>query len=228
MIDFHSHVLPGIDDGSSSVDESLELLARSAEQGIEIVCATSHFYPDREDPESFLRHRERAWNLLSEKIKEDSPKVVLGAEVYYFVGISRNDMIEDLRIGDTGILLLEMPFREWSDAMVREIAALNDRRGVRVMLAHIERYLKDQNRDVWEFLLDNGVIMQSNADFFLDWRTKHKSHRMLKEGRVHVISSDAHNLKDRRPRIGEALEALSERDAELLRENAYAVYGLGR
>ena len=223
MIDFHSHILPGIDDGSASVDESLRLLGISAEQGIELVCATPHFYPTNEDPESFLRHRARAWDKLSEKLDESSPKVLLGAEVYYFGGISRNDMITDLRIGDTGILLLEMPFNKWTDAMVREIVELNARRGVRVMLAHIERYIKYQERGVFEYLLDNRVIMQSNADFFIDWKTKHKALRMLKQGRIDVIGSDAHNLTERRPKIGEALAALPAEAAEVLKENAYAV-----
>ena len=206
------------------MDESLKLLGISAEQGMKIVCATPHFYPTHEDPESFLHRREKAWETLSQSLDENSPKIVLGAEVYYFGGIARNEMISDLRIGDTGILLLEMPFNKWTDAMVREIVELNDRKGVRVMLAHIERYIKNQERGVFEYLLDNRVIMQSNADFFVDWMTKHKALRMLKQGRIHVVSSDAHNLDERRPKIGEALAALPADAAQFLRENAYAVF----
>ena len=223
MIDFHSHILPDIDDGSSSVDESLRLLGMSAEQGIELICATPHFYPDHEDPESFLRHRAHAWEKLSEKLDENSPKVLLGAEVYYFSGISRNDMISDLRIEDTDLFLLEMPFNKWSDAMVREIVELNDRHGVRVMLAHVERYLKYQERGVLDYLLENNIIIQSNAEYFLDWKTKHKALRMLRYGQIHVVSSDAHNMTDRRPRIGEVLSGIPTEDAEALRKNAEAV-----
>ena len=54
MIDFHSHILPGMDDGSSSPEESLAMLEVSAEQGVDEIFATSHFYPDEEDPASFL------------------------------------------------------------------------------------------------------------------------------------------------------------------------------
>lgn len=224
MIDFHSHMLPGIDDGSSGVDESLTLLDHSAKQGIGIVCMTPHFYPSQEDPERFLRHRQKAWERLAPNLAEDGPKIRLGAEVYFFSGISRNETVRELELQGTDILLLEMPFEKWSDAVVREVVDLNDRRDVRVMLAHIERYLKYQSRDVWEFFLDNGIIMQSNADFFLDWKTKHKALRMLREGRIHVISSDAHNLGERRPRIGEALSAMPEEDARALRENAAVIF----
>jgi protein-tyrosine phosphatase len=223
MIDFHSHVLPGIDDGSASVDESLRMLTRTAEQGIGLICATPHFYPSSDDPESFLRHREHAWNKLVPLLEEGHPKVVLGAEVYYFSGISRNEQIADLRIGKTRLLLVEMPFEKWSDAMVREIAALNDRHGIQVVLAHIERYMRDQSRDVWDFLLDSNVVMQSNAEFFLDWRTKRKAARMVREGRVHIIGSDAHNMDKRAPKVGDAMKALSEEEANALRENSYEI-----
>ena len=220
MIDFHSHVLPGIDDGSASVEVSLQMLARSAEQGIELVCLTPHFYPSREDPKSFLHARAHAWEKLKPNLPENAPKTLLGAEVYFFSGISRNEEIAGLELEGTDILLLEMPFEKWSDAIVREVVELNDRPEVRVMLAHIERYIKYQSRDVWEYFLDNRIIMQSNAEFFLDWKTKHKALRMLRQGRIHVISSDAHNLTDRRPRIGEALEAIPDEDAYVLRESA--------
>ena len=54
IIDFHSHILPGIDDGSADPEESLELLRRSARQGIRKMVATPHFYPRYDSPEKFL------------------------------------------------------------------------------------------------------------------------------------------------------------------------------
>ena len=64
MVDFHTHVLPRIDDGSGSTEESLSLLESLRSQGVDIVCATSHFYPAEQDPESFLRRRGKAWDRL--------------------------------------------------------------------------------------------------------------------------------------------------------------------
>ena len=64
MIDFHSHILPGMDDGSSSPEESIAMLEMSAGQGIDHIFATSHFYPDEEDPASFLRRRKSLLSIL--------------------------------------------------------------------------------------------------------------------------------------------------------------------
>ena len=65
IIDFHSHVLPGIDDGSKSVEQSIAMLKREAEQGITHVVATPHFYPQEDRPEKFLRRREKAFEKVT-------------------------------------------------------------------------------------------------------------------------------------------------------------------
>ena len=54
MIDFHTHILPEMDDGSESVEESIQMLELSAGQGVKWMVATPHFYADREDPKTFL------------------------------------------------------------------------------------------------------------------------------------------------------------------------------
>ena len=67
IVDFHSHILPGIDDGSSSMGESVALLHLEAEQGIHHVVTTPHFYPQYESPEVFLQRRDAAEAALQEK-----------------------------------------------------------------------------------------------------------------------------------------------------------------
>lgn len=85
-----------------------------------------------------------------------------------------------------------------------------------VLLAHVERYLGGQPPAVWEALLDWGVLNQCNADFFLRWRTRRKALQMLREGRIHFLGSDSHNMDTRPPRLGKALEILGERDRGIL------------
>ena len=68
VIDFHSHVLPGTDDGSSSVEESIGMMKCMAEQGITHVVATPHFYPQHDNPERFLRRRKEAELRLREEM----------------------------------------------------------------------------------------------------------------------------------------------------------------
>ena len=108
-VDFHSHILPGIDDGSASVQQSVEMLRMEAEQGIKYVVATPHFYPKHDTLEHFLARRTRAEARLREEMTKHTglPEVSVGAEVYYFSGISESDAIRDLTIAGKKFILLE-------------------------------------------------------------------------------------------------------------------------
>ena len=81
MIDFHAHILPGIDDGSKSVDESLVMLAMEAEQGVGCVVATPHFYPRHDDPREFLTVRDAALSVLRSRLKSDMPGIIPGCNI---------------------------------------------------------------------------------------------------------------------------------------------------
>ena len=86
MVDFHSHILPAVDDGSRNAAESLAMLRCEAEQGIRHVVATPHFYIRHDRPEDFLARRSRAGaELLRERDRHpDLPEITLGAEVHFF------------------------------------------------------------------------------------------------------------------------------------------------
>ncbi len=224
MMDIHSHVLPCMDDGSAGVEESIEMLIESARQGIQIMAATPHFYPTENSIEEFLIRREASAEKLRAVWREEYPSLLLGAEVYYFRGISRVENIEKLRIEETELLLLEMPFEKWNDRMLSEVLELQARPGIQVLLAHIERYLRYQkNPGIWEPLLGAGVRVQCNAEFFQDWRTRGKAARMMKQGKIFLLGSDSHNMTSRPPRMGEALEMIGEQGRKVLEENAREV-----
>ena len=88
------------------------------------------------------------------------------------------------------------------------------------MLAHIERYFGYQKRGMREELLNSGVLMQCNADFFLSWRTKRKALHMLREGEIHFVASDCHNMTSRPPtKLGEAMKVIGSKGAEALERN---------
>jgi len=146
MVDVHSHVLPHMDDGSKNTAVSRLMLRESARQGIRWMAATPHFYPSQNSPEQFLERRKRAADRLRERWEPEFPRLLLGAEVYYFEGISRAAGIRRLCIEETELLLLEMPFAPWTGRMVEEIYSLSRQPGITVLLAHIERYLKFQKR----------------------------------------------------------------------------------
>ena len=208
MIDIHTHILPGMDDGSSSLEESLSMAKESARQGVRLLAATPHFYATQEDPGSFLRRREKSLALLERAWQDGFPTLLVGAEVRYFDGISRVEEVKSLAMEHTKILLLEMPFTSWSSRMVEEVLELQRRRGFQVLLAHIERYLKGQDNQVWETFRQNGVWMQCNANFFLRWQTKRKAQAMCRKGEIHMLGSDTHNMDTRPPNLALAREAL--------------------
>ena len=208
MIDIHSHILPGMDDGSSSLEESLSMARESARQGVRLLAATPHFYATQEDPNSFLRRREKSLALVESAWQDSFPTLLVGAEVRYFDGISRVEKIAHLTLDHTRILLLEMPFTSWSGRMVDEVLELQRSRGLQVLLAHVERYLKDQDGQVWETFRQNGVWMQCNANFFLRWQTKRKAQALFKKGEIQMLGSDTHNMDTRPPNLALARDAL--------------------
>ena len=204
MIDIHTHILPGIDDGSPCVDMSLAMLREEKRQGVSAVVLTPHFYAFRNSPEEFLDRRNRAWQQLLDAWTPDLPELHLGAEVRYYEGICQLPELSRLCMDGGETLLLEMPFSPWSRQMVRDILELEGRS--RVILAHIERYFSFAPGEAWQLLREQGVAMQCNASFFLNWKTRRKALGMYRRGEVDFLASDCHNLTTRPPELGPAWE----------------------
>ncbi len=203
MIDWHSHVLPGMDDGSKDLQESTALLDMLRQQGVDTVIATPHFYPNNESAARFLQRRAEACQRLAPCLSAEMPRVLCGAEVYYYPGISRLTQLPQLCIANK-LLLLEMPLSKWTEFTVRELIELAQCSRFILVLAHIERYLPLQSKATWNRLYEAGILMQVNASFFLRFRTRRKAITMLRQGRIHLIGSDCHNTTSRPPLIGEA------------------------
>lgn len=211
--DTHSHILPGVDDGSRSVAESLEMLRMEAAQGIRRVVATPHFYAGQDNPERFLKRRAVAWDRLQKAMEEQElPRITLGAEVYYFPGMSESDALSELTIGNTRMLLLEMPHSPWTASMYREMESIYVKRGITPVIAHIDRYIAPfRTHGIPARLAELPVLVQANASFFLDWHTAPLAFRLLKEDRIHLLGSDCHDLSARKPNLGEALRRIENR-----------------
>ena len=194
MIDIHSHILPQMDDGSASLEETEELLDMLWRQGVTTVVATPHFNASQETPESFLQCRAECMAQMPAP-SEHRPKVLIGAEVNYFPGIGNCDAIIPLQIENTGLLLVEMPFRSWSDRMVEEICDISNQLGLTPILAHVNRYRGSQQFPKYmEKLAKNGVYFQCNAEAFESFSTRHWALNLLKKGYLHFLGSDCHNL----------------------------------
>lgn len=209
--DLHSHILPKIDDGSRSEEMTLAMLDAMTEQRVGYLVATPHFYPSMDGIDAFLARRQRAQERMCTVYDGNiHPRICLGAEVAYFHGLSRSDQIDKLTIGSTRYILLEMPFSRWSKEVVEEIVTIRDELDLQPIIAHIERYNHYQKRSTLPYLLDNGILIQSNAEHFLDPKTAKKAMKMLEKGEIHFLGSDSHNLTDRKPNLGDAVRAIAD------------------
>ena len=214
MTDFHSHILPRLDDGSRNLEESLEMLRQSAEQGIDHVVATPHFYPLQDNPNRFLDARDRAAEALRAAIGTDVgfPRITLGAEVYYFRGMSESDALDRLTIGGKHCILVEMPPVPWTPEMYRELENIRTQRGLVPIVAHLDRYIgRFHTHGIPERLAELPVLVQANAEFFTERSTTSMALRMLRKNQIHLLGSDCHNLTDRKPDLGAALKVIQKR-----------------
>lgn len=208
MIDWHSHILPGLDDGSKDVAESVSMIGMQASQGVETVIATPHFYANDETVDSFLSRRSKAMEALKPQLPENAPRILLGAEVRYYQGISRLEGLKKLTVEGSKLLLLEMPMGAWTESMVRELVELSGKSSVRIVLAHVERYMKQQKQSVWDRIIESGILMQVNASFFASFTSKRKALNLLQNGVVQFVGSDCHNITTRPPMLGKALTVI--------------------
>ena len=211
IIDFHTHILPGIDDGSRSSEDTLELLRQEKEQGITHVIATPHFYPQHDKPERFLSRRAAAVERLEEVLAENPgfPKVTVGAEVYYFRGISGTDVLREFTLGSGKYILIEMPSSVWTDAMYRELEGIYSKRNLIPVIAHINRYISPfRSKDVLNRLSELPVLIQANSEFFLRPSTARMAMKLLQHEQIHLLGSDCHNLTSRKPDLGKAVELI--------------------
>ena len=181
VIDFHSHILPGIDDGSRNVETSIGMLWMCKEHGVDTMIATPHFYADSNTVERFIDSRQKAYDKVMAE-NTDIPQIIMGAEVAFFAGISRAEKTDALKVEGTDIMLLEMPFVTWSDSVVQEVRDLIEKRHFHIILAHIERFLQiPGNKPYVRQILELPVTVQVNAETLLDFRQKGKMLKMFKK-----------------------------------------------
>ena len=211
VVDFHSHILPRIDDGSASVEESMAMLHASVDQGVTGVILTPHFYPNRNTPERFLEDRMYSAELLAQQIRPGMglPELRLGAEVHYFPQMSQSDALERFAIEGTRSVLIEMPMGTWTDRMYRELEGIHNNLGLLPIVAHVDRYLgRFRDFGIPEALSQLPVLVQANASFLLEGN---RGLKMLKYRQIHLLGSDSHNMRTRKPNLGPAVERIREK-----------------
>lgn len=202
MIDFHSHILPKIDDGAQDIETSLKMLTVAKDAGVKTMLATPHCHPmSQEKVDRFIKKRDEAFESLSNAIRTQNlelPKIVPAAEIRIYNGFHKLSGIDKLCIDGTNYILLEMPYEVWKDYAFEEIYQII-RLGFRPIIAHLDRFL-DQEKSFGEiFSLDTAIQINSSA--FIEPTARKKMLKLFETGHIQVLGSDAHNLADRSPDV---------------------------
>lgn len=210
MIDFHSHILPEIDDGAPDIEISLLMLKKCAEIGIETIVLTPHcYYFQDEDICDFITLRNQKYAELKNAMAKDGgkfPKVLLGTELHLSKFHSRCEHIKELVIEGTNYILIEMPGGKWESDLYETLYSLM-LKGLRPIMAHIDRYLYGHRKD-FHNLYSLDLAYQVNADAFLLRGIKKKMPYFFEHGAIHILGSDMHNLAERNNRMNEAKNVL--------------------
>lgn len=195
ICDFHSHILPSIDDGSKSVNESIGLIKMEMTQGVKHICLTPHYYPNR-NLDNFLNLREQSYqSLLKSRKHFENVSFSLGAECALSEDLKLIKNIDKLCIENTNLLLLELPnsfWGEWIPYTIYSSLIVND---ITPIIAHADRYLGNKLcSSILDELINMKVSFQLSASSLKRLKTIKFIKKLLKNDIVPVIGSDAHNL----------------------------------
>lgn len=242
MIDIHSHIVFDVDDGPSTIEESLALIGESYRQGVRTIVSTSHrrrdLFKTSEEKiyENFKQVKEAA------EAKFDDLTILYGGELYY-----NNALLDKLehhkvpRMADTQFALIEFSMKtSWKDIHdgLTKVLML----GVTPIIAHIERYdALEFNEERVKELINMGCYTQINSAHVLKPRLfgdkyrvfKKRARYFLEKNLVHIVASDMHNLGPRPPYMDQARDIITrdfgdrrafdlfEGNAKTLLENKY-------
>lgn len=216
LFDMHSHILPGIDDGAKTIEDSLELLSCLKNQGVTNVCLTPHFYTNEISLEDFIAERAEKF----EKFKPHIPNgmnIVLGTEVYVTKYLFNNENIKGINYGNSNYILTEFAYNStFSGNSYEMLDRLMSEQGLIPVIPHVERYsfLVD-NPDAIEDLKRLGVVIQTNISNYTKKAPMMKRRRMLKlvsAGLIDIIGTDAHSFDHNTPELySNAIECIAKK-----------------
>lgn len=192
LTDLHTHILPGIDDGAQDLDSALQMLCAQKAGGVERTALTPHFYPLREELDSFLEKRQQAYALLmSGWDKNAMPELRLGAEVHYSPGLAELDM-SLLTLEKTDYMLLELSDTV-QPALIEPVLQHMLDQGVIPVLAHIERcvYFAEKPARLLR-LIEMGALAQISLRRSSNKKLQKFAMLCLEKNAAQIIASDIH------------------------------------
>lgn len=226
MWDFHSHILPDLDDGAEDIEESLAMARIAVEEGIDTIIATPHYIPiEHETPKEDVIQATKDFNHILQE--ENIPlKILPGMEVFGdWEVLKRIDQKEILCIQNTKYILIELPMHDiphYTEDLFYELQV----RGLVPVLAHPERYGKIQEHpNILMDWIQRGVLIQVNTSSLtgiLGQAAQETARVLLKHNMVHILGTDAHTSRRRSPKIKKSIqyiqETIDEASAKILLE----------
>ncbi len=226
MIDIHNHIFPNIDDGSKSIEMSINMLKYAYEQGVTDVVNTVHFqHPLFLNIDHSLENFERIAKSLQSKLDElkISIKIHLGSEVFYYENLLKISHEPLTTMGSGKYMLIEFSPKNIPNSQKQTLFDLK-MSGITPIIAHPERYkLVQENFHVIYDWINAGCLIQVDAGSLLGLmgeKAKKSSHLIVKENCCHILASDAHNDSNRNFCIKDAYDyvknIIGKKNSELL------------
>ena len=198
MIDLHCHILPGLDDGSRDLDDSVGMARQALADGIEVIAATPHIHPSHAVVIGELEERVAHVNAELARQRVDV-RVVTGGEVSEpLLDQLDEDGLRRVSLGGGGWILVEPRPGQLSDHLELAVGALTQR-GFRSLVAHPERHAGGDFRERLEALVAAGALIQVTAALIADGPAAPVMLELAALGLVHVLASDAHSSRAGRP-----------------------------
>ena len=210
IVDIHTHILPGIDDGAKNWDVCMQMIQKSWKAGVKRIFATPHFWPWGKNvaPATIYNLCSEAHWRAKKELGIEIP-IYPGNEIFYHV-----DMIESIKSGraltlaGSSTVLVEFPVDIPYQLFYRGIRDICDAHYLPV-IAHMERYLCLRKPGRIEELEEIGAMLQMNVEAFQGGffdETSRWSKKCLQSQKIHFLASDMHNTGSRPPMSKEQLE----------------------
>lgn len=212
MIDFHAHILPNIDDGSKSVEETFNLIKEAKKAGFNGIVSTSHYFEGYYEVVETERKKliDAIMNGLTKQ--EIDLEIYLGSEIYFSDNIC--DLLENGKacaINNTNYILFELPHNSKPINLYDVIYNIQQHRFVPI-LAHPERYsFIHEDPSIVKKLIEKGVLMQSNYGSIIGQYGEKAQIiviQLLKKHMVHFLGTDVHTQKSIYPKMRKILREI--------------------
>ena len=193
IVDCHSHLLPGIDDGSRSSSESAALINELNAVGVDCVVLTPHYYVYEQSVAGFIKSRELSYNKLTALPEARKMRFVLGAEVFIIDLLFNLESLEGLNIGNTRYLLAELPPEgRLTEQTMRNLEKLYCNYNMTPIIAHIDRYPYICDIGAAKELRDMGCLIQMNIQSLTRLRGRKKLLKLAENGLIDFFGNDLH------------------------------------